>query len=752
MTDAASPDGILTFAGFSFDPARGELTRNGEIVALTGRLRAALAYLAQNNRRLVTKDELLAALWPGRIVDEANLSQAISNLRKALGPPGEGLILTEAGRGYRFTAPVERSGRAEPPDAPTREPPIPKRRPRRYAIAVALVLAALAVGATGWWWSTRPPPRAVRVVLADFQNATGDPEFDHMMGQALEADLAQSPALIVASKTQVGDTLALMGKPKDTPIATETAREICRRDNGGAVLAGMIGRLGARYLVTLGATDCVSGRTIDEETAEARDKAAVPGAIDQVARRARRRLGESAASVTRYGVPLMPERTASFDALRAYSEGLWLHDHGRIPEAVAQFERATELDPNFAMAYTNLSTSYFNLREPDKDTAAITRAYALRNLVSEPRKLYISERYQQSVEKDVEASIRILREWIDIYPNDSKAWVNLSNQEVWLGRYDQAIADARRGLALGEHSTAAYFAVVHALERAGRFDEARGWLRKAFAAGVDGGALRDQEIRIAYLTLGDAAARALVAKTVGRPWERDGVIALADIDLTEGRLRAAFADEDRADDLARQQGVTADSRAWRVSALALLGKDDEARVLLAQATPGFHPQDFLLAMAMVGDQGRAERELRALIAAHPHDTLLANQFGPQIRATALLRQGRPQAALDVLHPALAYWSRDFSTPWLMGTAKLAKGDAAGAADAFRLIVANRGVSIDPLQPLARLGLARAERLAGDVANSRRDYAAFLAAWRGADADLPLLTQARAEADAVSKER
>ena len=752
MTDAAPPDGILTFAGFRFDTARGGLTRDGEVIALTGRLRAALAYLARNNRRLVSKDELLAALWPGRIVDEANLSQAISNLRKALGPAGEGLILTEAGRGYRFTAPVETLDRDGTTGEPTLQTPAPRPRGRWRPLFAAGFATAIAVaGIAAWRWQARPPASPVKVVLTDFQNTTGDPDFDHVMGQALEADLAQSPALIIASKTQIRDALALMVRPKDAPITGEAGREICLRDNGGVVLAGAIGRLDTRYVVTLTATDCVDGRTIDEETAEAFGKAAVPGAIDQIAGRARRRLGESAASVTRYDVPLMPERTASFDALRAYSEGLWLHDHGRIPEAVAQLERATQLDPNFAMAYANLSTSYFNLKEPDKDRAAIVRAYALRDLVNEREKLYISERYQQSVEKDVEASIRILREWIDVYPDDSKAWVNLSNQEVWLGRYGPAKADAKRGLDLGERSTAAFYAMVHALERAGRFADADAWLRKAFAAGLDGGPLRDQEIRIAYLTQGDAAARALVAKTVGKPWEGDGLTALADIDLAEGRLEAAFTDEDGADDLARQQGVTPNSRSWRVSALALLGKGAEARALLAGPTPAFHAQDFLLAMAMVGDAGRAEREMTAIVAAHPHDTLLANQFAPQLGATLRLRQGQPDAATQALRPALAYRLRDFSTPWLEGRIKLARGDSAGAASAFRLILANPGVSLDPLYPLARLGLARSERLAGDVTSARRDYAAFLDVWRGADADLPVLILARAEANAVNRE-
>src|SRR5262249_18282470 len=154
-----------------------------------------------------------------------------------------------------------------------------------------------------------------------------------------------------------------------------------------------------------------SGRILDEQKQDATGKEAVAGALDRLAARTRRKLGESDASITRFDVPLMAERTASFEALRAYSEGLWLHDHDRLEDSILQYEHAIETDPNFAMAYARLSTTYFNLQQPVEDRKYITIAYGLRKLVSERDQFYIAERYQQSVTRDTEEGLRILRAW-----------------------------------------------------------------------------------------------------------------------------------------------------------------------------------------------------------------------------------------------------------------------------------------------------------------------------------------------------
>jgi DNA-binding winged helix-turn-helix (wHTH) protein/Tfp pilus assembly protein PilF len=746
MNETTSPDTVFVFGAFRFDPARGALTCEGAPVVLTARLRDTLRSLLENAGRLVTKDELLQALWPGRIADETNLSQAISGLRKALGPKGEGMILTEPGRGYRLGVPVERttSGELTGGLSGARAARVP-RWAMLAAIAGALGCAAIvAIASLGPWPSRRAPADGVRVVLANFQNFTHDAAFDHVMDKALEADLAQSPYLIITPDSKIAETLGLMGLARDAPLTADRAREVCERNNGGAVIAGAVGQLGAQYLITLTSSDCASGRILDEQKQEAAGKEAVAVAVDRLAERIRRKLGESDASITRFDVPLMAERTGSFEALRAYSEGLWLHDHGGLVEAISQYAHAIETDPNFAMAYARLSTTYFNLRQPVEDQKYITIAYGLRNQVSEPERFYISERYQQSVTRNTEEGLRILHEWTGVYPRDSRAWVNLSNQANGIGRYAEATAAARRAFDLGEHTGPSYYALITDDAKTNHLAQAQALGEEAMAKGVGGGAVLGETMRIASLRHDEATVQRLMDQARGKPAERDALAAASDIALAKGRRREAFALLDQAAVLGRDQNVESEGAAERALALALFGLSGDARTILAASTPNLDPQDFLYAMASVGDAGRAESELEKDLKASPSDTLLNQQFAPEIRAVIALRRGRPDEAERLLAPASPYALRNFDTPYLQGEILLAAKNPVGAARAFQRVLANPGLGPDPQYALSHLGLARALSAQGLHDQAKREYETFLAAWKDADADLPILIAARSE--------
>ena len=659
MNEATSADTVFVFGSFRLDPAHGVLTCDGAPIVLTSRLRDTLCCLLENAGRLVTKDELLQAVWPGRIADETNLSQAISGLRKALGARGEGMILTESGKGYRFAAPVERVSDGATQGAAAAQG-FGFARWRIWAVVAGLAGAAIAAAIALTPWK-RAPERAasVSVVLANFQNFTQDAAFEHVMDKALEADLAQSPYLVITPDSKIAETLGLMGLAKDAPLTADRAREVCERNNGGVVIAGAVGQLGAHYVITLTSADCASGRILDEQKQEAAGKEAVAAAVDQLAERTRRRLGEPAASITRFDVPLMPERTASFEALQAYSEGLWLHDHGRVAEAIPQFQHAIEIDPNFAMAYARLSTTYFNLQKPVEDRKYITIAYGLRKQVSEPERFYISERYQQSVTRNTEEGLRILHEWTGVYPRDSRAWVNLSNQANGIGRYAEATAAARRALDLGEHTAASYYALITDDAKSNHLAEAEALGREAMGKGVAGGSILGETMRIASLRHDEATVRDLMEQARGKPAERDALAAASDIALAKGRRRGAFALLDQADALGRDQPAQTEATAKRAFALALFGLSGEARTILAAPTPSLDPETFLYAMASVGDAGRAESELEKDLKTSPSDTLLNRQFAPEIRAVIALRRGRSEEAAQALGPASPYELRDF---------------------------------------------------------------------------------------------
>jgi DNA-binding winged helix-turn-helix (wHTH) protein/tetratricopeptide (TPR) repeat protein len=764
--------GVLVFGPFRLDPARRTLSRDGEVVSITPTVFDTLLHLAENTGRVVTKDELLEAIWPGRVVEESNVSQTIFTLRKALGRGSDGapMIVTAPGRGYRFAAPVRREGLAgaeTPPPLPTTrgspaeaaraaeataiQAPPGSWRPTWRMAALAGGLAALALAA-GWailvqpWRPAPPPGGGGPVVLAAFRNLTGEPIFDGALAKALQIDLVQSPFVSVLSDSQVADILTLMTRPRDERLTPAIAAEVCARSNGRAVVEGTVAAMGARYLLTLTATDCAGSRTLAAEKIQVDRREAVIDGLDTIAKRVRAALGESAGSVTRFDLPLARKRTASLEALKAYSEASYLFNHGKVTESIGLFQRAIDLDPNFVGAYADLARTYANLNQVDQAAATMTQAYRLRAAASEWDRFSIISQYHRLVTKDINAAIRNSQDTVETYPLNASAWGSLASARGWIGQYAGAIEAGRRALALDPTVESAYTVLAQAYVRAGRLDEAADLCARANARGLAGEGVHAVLQQIAFARNDEAAAEREMAWARGKPAERALSVYAAVHAYAKGQVRRGDALYEREAQLAREQGLS-DHRylASRAYYLADLGLKDEAEALLGREPPDADTPDYRFMLMAIGDAARAQAMLARDLAQAPADTLLNAVYAPEERAALAMRQGHPAQAVAALAPALPYAARNFDVPYQLGRAYLAAGDGARAAASFRSVVDHPG--IDPGSPqltLARLGLARALRLSGDAAGARREYQALLAAWKDADPDLPVLLAAKAE--------
>jgi len=502
--------------------------------------------------------------------------------------------------------------------------------------------------------------------------------------------------------------------------------------------------LGTHYLLTVTASDCVTGRILDEEKEQADSKEGIAPALDRLASRTRQKLGESQASIARFGVPLLPERTGSFEALRSYSDGVWLADHGQSADAVPLFRHAIALDANFAAAYESLAVALVNARQYEAAAQAATKAYELRDYVSERRKLLIVDIYTHDVSKDLDAELDNLRLWTRLYPSDPSPWTSLANLESFIGRHQAAVEAAKRALPLRGDVESSYAILIRADMRAGLFDEAQAVGDRAIAKGLAGQNTHNLLMTLAYARHDMAGVQKQLDWARGRSAEPMMLFWAAKIALAEGRLRQATALSDRAVDLGRSQELTYQDQAAQALTLAEFGLKDLASALLGEASPDADLEDYLHATAAIGDAGRAEAELTRDLAKRPSDTLLHRVYAPLTRAALLLRRGEAAEAARALTPASAYELRDFDVPYERGKALLAANDPAGAAAAFRLILANPGLGPDAEYPLAHLGVARALLRQGDPNGSRLEYEAFLGAWSGADPDLPVLREAKAE--------
>ena len=205
-------------------------------------------------------------------------------------------------------------------------------------------------------------------MVADFDNRTGEPVFDDALRQALVVALRQSPYLNVVSDDRMQETLRLMQRPPTERLTEAVAREACQRQNVKAMLAGSIAQLGTAYVITVNAAECATGRPLATEQVQSARREDVLAELGRAARSVREKLGESLATLERFDVPLERATTSSLDALKAFTNGFRLHASGQRQQAILHFERAVSLDPEFALAYAQMSTSYFNLRDNARAT------------------------------------------------------------------------------------------------------------------------------------------------------------------------------------------------------------------------------------------------------------------------------------------------------------------------------------------------------------------------------------------------
>ncbi len=765
--------GLYRFDEFEINPSERIFLRHGTPLFVSPKALEILAYLAGHPGRVVTKDELLKAVWPDSFVEESNLTQHISMLRKALGDKSH-CIVTVSGLGYRFTAQVLAIGPThstpEPQSADVLVQQVRERthvvieesspaalpaktarlsiRAWPYAVVAAGVLG-LAIWA-GWKW-LRPvrPPESQKIVVGDFINTTGDATFDRTLRRALEIDLAQSPFLDVMSEREAVSTLQLMGQPRDAALSGNVARELCVRSNRQVLLSGSIASVGHAYLLTLEATDCNSGKVLASAKRQAAAKEKVLDALDAVADRMRRGLGESATSLERYQVPILQATTPSLEALKSYSLGNYLDAQGKgETETLPFYQRAAELDPHFAMAYGVMAVDYYNLHEYNRAAEYFKKAFDLSDGVSTREKLVIQAHYYSESQKDLEQGIKTYKLWAATYPHEWVPWVDLANDWTQLGQYAAAIPAGQRALELEPNRGVNYIVLARALRRANRFPEAKAVAQQAVQRGKDSPSLHAILFEIAFAEHDQGALSREIEWTENRESDWYFLDDRASAAAAIGKYAEAEKLYHHSSETAERQSLpeAADGIALDQATMKLeFGLPDASRATLRRIhNPDSDSSDLVILRAKLGDPSSAEH----FLAEHSnptHDTLMTYRYVPLVRATLAMEHQKPLDAIAALEPATHSELTDYSVPTLRAAAYLRANRPEMAAVEYQKILANQGVDpTSPLYPLAYVGLARCHALQNRAAESREEYQKFFAFWKDADADIPILKQARLE--------
>jgi tetratricopeptide (TPR) repeat protein len=633
-------------------------------------------------------------------------------------------------------------------------------RTKLGAYVAAAILSALLL-AGGFYYHPRTSNRLTgkdTIVLADFSNSTGDAVFDDTLKTALNVTLRQSPFLNVLSEGEVAKVLKQMTLPADTKITPQTAGEICQRTGSKAYLAGSIGSLGSEYVLGLKAVNCHSGDTLAQEQVTAASKEKVLDALGDAASRLRGELGESLATVQKFDVPLEQATTSSLDALNAYCLALTTWDKQGDHASLPLFQKAIDLDPNFAAAYGSIATIYHNLGEDDLASKNTARAYELRNRVTEQEKASIETRYYQYVTGDKEKAVQVQELWMRNYPERPGIPHRLASLYIELGLYQKAIDTYQTAIRLDPTRANAYAGLAVALLAVGRIEDAGAVLSEADTRKFQTDVLLQANYWKAFVRSDNAEMQRVLTRASDVPGAQSQL--LNEQSKTEGyygRFQKSRNLTRTAVDLMLHEGDKGSAASWLAEASvreAEAGAVSQAQSFLAQAEKISAGKDVqvltALVTARIGDLHKAQNLGEELDKKYPQDTFVQGYWLPVIRAALDLRQSRGSKAIDDLESARAL---ELASPsaltlypaYVRGQAYLATGDASKAAAEFQKFIDHPGIVVNsPLSTMARLELARTYARGGDSARANNAYRDFLALWKNADPDIPILRQAQAE--------
>jgi eukaryotic-like serine/threonine-protein kinase len=592
------------------------------------------------------------------------------------------------------------------------------------------------------------------IVLADFANTTGEAVFDGTLKQALSAKLEQSPFLNILSDERARNTLRLMGRSPDAQVTQETAREICERTGSKAILAGSISNLGGQYAVGLQAVNCHTGDSLAREEAEATGREQVLKALDRAATRLREKLGESLSSIQKFGTPIEEATTPSLEALKAFSLGQAQRAKWADAEAIPFFKHAIELDPNFAIAYGKLAFAFANLGEVELAAGAATKAYELRDRVSELEKFYIVSGYYDLVSGELDKAIETRELWSQTYPSDWTPRNTLAINYATVGKFDRSIEEGREALRLNPNHAYPYLNLGRAYTYVGRYDEAKAIFESASRNKVDFGGAHVGLYIIAFIEGDLAEMQRQASWTGGKPDDPFTLSRLAQASAFSGRLTESRRIYSQAVEKARQQGFEENAASFMIADAqneADFGNYAQARQQafagLAVARGRDAVSGAATALAASGDASQTRNLVQELVRRFPKDSIINHLAIPSINSEMEIQHGNAAQAIRTLAATSPYDSGvlSFRPVYLRGRAYLRMRRGQEAAAEFQEILAHRGHDpISPLYPLARLGLARALALEGDAGNARIAYQDFFALWKDADPDIPVLKQAKAE--------
>jgi DNA-binding winged helix-turn-helix (wHTH) protein/tetratricopeptide (TPR) repeat protein len=769
------------FGNFEVRVTEQTLKRNGHSVSIQPLPFEMLVLLLEHAGELVTREQLCDRLWDGETTVDFNngLHVAAAKLREAIRETAARpkYFRTVSGKGYQFIAPAEPILRVptvevspQPPaisvDAPVSVPeansfPVSRaRKPRWMSLVQALGLLAIALIATAWWiWYHQENTPTVsgldKVLLGGFANATGSPDLNGSFTFPFQRAMQESPYLHFVSFNTGSKAAA------DSAANPQEELADCRAQQAQILLTGQVTMRMQEFTVHLYEWKCANGHLLAHQTSSARSPREILSAIDTSAIELRRRMGEPEGTLKRFNASIAEGTTNSPAALRALSLGYQKMSEGQSEEATQYFKVATDLDPNFALAYARLGALSENRGALGLAQGYFTKAFQLRDRTTDRERLNIIGQYYTEVTGDSVQAIQTYQLWSSLYPYDARPDNNLAFLYITLGQPEKALELATKAAQLEPQNKIIYTTLAHAYQATGNFAKLDPLCKDTWLDQNDNASFH-HVCFLAAFARGDQAAMEYQLRPVHG--------AATNVQLLEDTAWAAnyggemheadrlFLQAEKDADSSGIEGLRGDILIDEAVQEADLGMPDRARADADSAlkqNPSSKRDLALAALvhARTGDLSGAARLAARAAADAPDDTVINHVILACVRSSIDLAQNDPSAAVQALEETRPY---DFSSDLFLapgyyrGLAYAREHQWKEAAAEFQRVIDHEtAYPISPYLVLSRLELARALTVEGDLLTASRGISALRKIWRHADPSFRPLQTMNASFQSIS---
>lgn len=775
---------IYRFEDVEVDLARSVVLRGGEERHLRQQAFQVLTYMLDAGDRLVSKDELFAAVWKNTAVTDDVLVQAVKEIRRVLGddPHRPRFIKTVRKAGYRFIANVEaetgRNGYSEeithvefeyeedtdprPPEQRIRAFPAAgiTTKWRSYAVASLVTVMLVSAAILYFRWppasqtaEARLPQVAGRrtVTVMFFDNQTGSADLEWLregLADMLITNLSRSEKLTVLGREQLKALLDRTGQSPDLPVALENAMAVAQKSGAATIITGSFTRLGEKMRLDVRVYDSATGDLQTTESLVVDRPEQILSDIDLLSLRLVNWLSGGASDISQLAAVM----TDDLEAYRYYSLGV-AKAHGLAnKEAVELLERAIALDRDFAMAHARIGYIYAaGWAQNDRAKPYLEKAFKLSSRLTERDRMNIAAWYALA-HLDYGGAIAAYQGIIERFPLDSEAHWRLGTLLLGEERFDEALEVLYQGLKADPDAKNLYNTLGIVLSAKGDHQAAIAAHQRYVALAPNEPNAHDS-LGLSYQWAGDHSK---AIENYERAIQLDPDFDIAIIHLANARLRlgqynSAIHLYNRY--IAVGGSVLEKARGYQCLSFTYLRKGDlENAEKMAREEARFGPGQIWSLYRVAAGKRQVERARKLALDFLEKSEVLERGARPNRRidlyakGTIALDQGRFEEAIDHFRELL----RHRPAPWNYDDFEDALGRALLAAGRYDEALAefDRILRMNPNYPLAYFHVGEAYRAKGMPPEARAAYASFLEAWKDADADIPEVQAARSALSSI----